>query len=1258
MKYAIAILLMLASVVAKAQLPSSTFPSRIFNGNTKAQWIILDSPVVNPILDTFNARYPGTQLVRIQGGDTAFWFGAGGHLWFRPLLNRDTISLSNRINLKLNITDTTNKWWGIGKRWVDTIYRVNDSTIGYTINNGAQQTFQILGRLPSGGGSGSVTSVALSMPSAFSVSGSPITSSGTLSVSGAGTTAQYIRGNGTLATFDTGAIPNFYLKVRGLLSGTSPITFNQTTGIIGINNANTSGTKGAATFSAAFQDNGSGTIDLLTLGAAGSCTGCLLNIDAKGRITAYSDGPGGATNNVNIGAGFRWLNGITQELRTVANSPTITWDSVSTANTLTPKADTSILATKYDLTQTANISNTSLTANGDYTQNWNNKQLYVDSIAGSLLLRGGGVGSTGTRRKEFRLNWGGSSFGNNLDGFNMLASVKKGDNSGDSLTMGLMSSGTGVLSMGTFNLTNSTNNTFISYNATNGLINISAKDSIWIKGATPAATADSILGIRFVSGSGISRIFKIPLSAAGGGGATLNNIGTGFAWAATPGGDIKRAANSNTILWDSTSISNSLTAKVDTSIIGTKFNLTQINWNRSLLNGNVDTATTAQFGYAQVGFVQSEQDTPTDSIWEGEPFLLYPYRSSDTAIYNPRLLRLFKTKTHRYDITQPPNVITAVAMFGSEGVGNPYMRIGGIEENWYDNYEYHPIEMKPISFSSAIRMQSVTMNRTTGISTWTQRATQHVFSDISDNQMFNLTRSQSTLLASGVSQPTLRFLTQSTDGSNGGFTMATESHQTLYNWHPSGGSFDVNIWDMPYQWVIGTSRGINSSDAEYDFRFSNRLANNRMWTIKNGSEYLAVLEKDGDSISTWTFGGNHTLAAGGYTMNVKSLRNKKQKQFAITISTNAADTAVYKAPFLTDTLGRIAINIPNPNATWMDGLLGLTDNQQLRVYGTTLLDSTTYIKDVTAPVSTYNILVHGLTDSIIYQVPVTTFATGNTLYTGDGALPADRNIASGGFTLRLSGANNSDTLMSIVNTGTSSTGLFSLGSLYGVDAQSTTIGLRAFGSSTGMTAEGGTNEGAIIKSDAIRGATIQSVPATTNTVQEVVRLERGSTGGPGGNGIGGSADFYNKLSDNSSNVSNQMISKWTNATVGSRVSQFSITGVNATVTGTILTIDGDGAITTAGRRIIATTTSSAGTLTLSNSEAYIFNGTTTTWTLPAVSGTTGTIYYIKNAASGSITLNAAAAANEIYSTSAVNTYEITAGSAIILISNGTYFLIN
>ena len=54
-----------------------------------------------------------------------------------------------------------------------------------------------------------VTSVGLSMPAAFTVANSPITQSGILTVTGAGTAAQYINGLGNLVTFPT--IPTQYV---------------------------------------------------------------------------------------------------------------------------------------------------------------------------------------------------------------------------------------------------------------------------------------------------------------------------------------------------------------------------------------------------------------------------------------------------------------------------------------------------------------------------------------------------------------------------------------------------------------------------------------------------------------------------------------------------------------------------------------------------------------------------------------------------------------------------------------------------------------------------------------------------------------------------------------------------------------------------------------------------------------------------------------------------------------------------------------
>lgn len=92
-------------------------------------------------------------------------------------------------------------------------------------------------------GTGTVTSIALTVPSAFSVTGSPITTSGTLAITAVGTTSQYIRGDGTLATFSvggTGTVTSVSASFTGTavtISG-SPVTG---AGTIGFTWAGTSG---------------------------------------------------------------------------------------------------------------------------------------------------------------------------------------------------------------------------------------------------------------------------------------------------------------------------------------------------------------------------------------------------------------------------------------------------------------------------------------------------------------------------------------------------------------------------------------------------------------------------------------------------------------------------------------------------------------------------------------------------------------------------------------------------------------------------------------------------------------------------------------------------------------------------------------------------------------------------------------------------------------------------------------------------------
>jgi hypothetical protein len=73
-------------------------------------------------------------------------------------------------------------------------------------------TIALISDIPAQG----LTSVGLSMPVAFNVSNSPLTSDGTIAVSAAGTSSQYIRGDGQLATLPSGggggSSVNYYLN--------------------------------------------------------------------------------------------------------------------------------------------------------------------------------------------------------------------------------------------------------------------------------------------------------------------------------------------------------------------------------------------------------------------------------------------------------------------------------------------------------------------------------------------------------------------------------------------------------------------------------------------------------------------------------------------------------------------------------------------------------------------------------------------------------------------------------------------------------------------------------------------------------------------------------------------------------------------------------------------------------------------------------------------------------------------------------------
>lgn len=130
-------------------------------------------------------------------------------------------------------------------------------------------------------------------------------------------------------------------------------------------------------------------------------------------------------------------------------------------------------------------------------------------------------------------------------------------------------------------------------------------------------------------------------------------------------------------------------------------------------------------------------------------------------------------------------------------------------------------------------------------------------------------------------------------------------------------------------------------------------------------------------------------------------------------------------------------------------------------------------------------------------------------------------------------------------------GLTSSGLGVNGSASSGTGGL--FSSSTG------TALSTLSSNSTVPSGIIANNSAANTAVTEALRVASNTTG-VAGNGIGVKVSLRAEVSDGTSLVANELISKWTNATVGSRTSEYIITGVNSTTLADLFTLSGSGAL--------------------------------------------------------------------------------------------------